>query len=229
MVHVLVIEDDPNVQIALQDTLESDGHTVSIAANGFDGVALVMESPTGKKFELVLLDIMLPQMNGLEVCQHLRANGVEIPIIMLTARGEPSDVAFGLKLGADDYIPKPFDVGELLARVEAVLRRTGKTKNVETAQIGSLYLDFVRLTAKRSGVRIKLTPTEFEILNVLFEKSGETVSRKELLTRIWGNRASYFSRAIDAHINRLRQKIEEDSSNPKHIITVHRIGYRLIA
>lgn len=225
MAHILVIEDEPSVAIALRDSLESEGHSVEVAADGSSGFQLA----SNESFELILLDLMLPKMSGLEICQRLRAKDIETPIIMLTARGESSDAAFGLKLGADDYIPKPFDVGELLARIEAVLRRAVRYQNEkQTFNIGNIQLDLRRLKATRNGEPIELTPREFEILQLLIAHTGETVTREQLLHHIWGEHASLYTRTIDAHITRLRQKIEPNPANPEYIITAHRVGYRLV-
>lgn len=225
MAHILVIEDEPSVAIALRDSLESEGHSVEVAADGSSGFQLASTA----SFELILLDLMLPKMSGLEICQRLRAKDIETPIIMLTARGESSDAAFGLKLGADDYIPKPFDVGELLARIEAVLRRSIRHQNEkQTFNIGDVQLDLRRLKATRNGEPIELTPREFEILQLLIVHTGETVTREQLLHHIWGENASLYTRTIDAHITRLRQKIEPNPANPEFIITAHRVGYRLV-
>ncbi|MFN0121112.1 MAG: response regulator transcription factor [Blastocatellia bacterium] len=229
MARVLVIEDEPSVAIALRDSLESDGHHVTLAGDGGEGFRLA--SQTGEQGpELILLDLMLPKMNGLELCQRLRAAEVETPMIMLTARGAASDAAFGLKLGADDYIPKPFDVGELLARVAAVLRRAGKRQSdrQETVRIGAVELDLRRLRATRNGESLEVSPREFEILQFLIAHAGETVTREQLLHHIWGQHASLYTRTIDQHITRLRHKLETDPANPQHIITVHRVGYRLV-
>lgn len=227
MASILVIEDEPNVAIALRDSLESEGHSVVVATDGNSGFSAA--SRADGNFELILLDLMLPKMSGLEICQKLRANGAEIPIIMLTARGSSSDAAFGLKLGADDYITKPFDVGELLARIEAVLRRTARQQSdPQIYRIGSVELDLRRLKANRNGEPIELSPREFEILQLLIAHAGETVSREQLLHHIWGQHASLYTRTIDAHITRLRQKIEPNPSNPQFIITAHRVGYRLV-
>lgn len=226
MAHILVIEDEPSVAIALRDSLESEGYSVEMVSDGGKGFQLA----SSENFDLILLDLMLPKMNGLEICQRLRANEVETPIIMLTARGASSDAAFGLKLGADDYIPKPFDVGELLARIEAVLRRTNRQQNEkQIVNIGNVQLDLRRLKATRNGEPIELSPREFEILQMLIAHSGETVTREQLLHHIWGEHASLYTRTIDAHITRLRQKIEPNPANPEYIITAHRVGYRLIA
>lgn len=225
MAHILVIEDEPSVAIALRDSLESEGYSVRVASDGSVGFDLALSKK--EIFDLILLDLMLPKMSGLEICQRLRANEIETPVIMLTARGASSDAAFGLKLGADDYIPKPFDVGELLARIEAVLRRTNRHYD-ETVNIGDVQLDLRRLKATRNGAPIDVSPRGFEILQFLIAHKGETVTREQLLHHIWGEHASLYTRTIDAHITRLRQKIEPDPANPAYIITAHRVGYRLI-
>lgn len=230
MAKVLVIEDEPSVAIALRDSLESDDHQVTLAADGIEGFRLA--SQTGEQGpDLILLDLMLPKMNGLEICQRLRAAEIETPMIMLTARSAASDAAFGLKLGADDYIPKPFDVGELLARVAAVLRRASKRQpdRQEIVRIGAVELDLRRLRATRNGEPLEVSPREFEILQFLIAHAGETVTREQLLHHIWGQHASLYTRTIDQHITRLRHKLEPDPANPQHIITVHRVGYRLIS
>ena len=228
MAHILVIEDEPSVAIALRDSLESENHTVQTATDGREGFNLAEQKIDF--FDLIILDLMLPKMSGLEVCQKLRAIGIETPIIMLTARGAASDAAFGLKLGADDYITKPFDVNELLARIEAVLRRAKRTQTTqEIFRIGNVELDLRRLRATRNGEQLELSPREFEILQLLIAHIGETVTREQLLHHIWGEHASLYTRTIDAHITRLRQKIETNPANPQHIITAHRVGYRLIA
>lgn len=225
MAHILVIEDEPSVAIALRDSLESEGHSVQVVSDGSAG----FQTASSESFDLILLDLMLPKMSGLEICQRLRANEIETPIIMLTARGASSDAAFGLKLGADDYIPKPFDVGELLARIEAVLRRSNRPQaEKQLFTIGNVQLDLRRLKATRDGEPLDLSPREFEILQLLIAHTGETVTREQLLHHIWGEHASLYTRTIDAHITRLRQKIEPNPANPEFIITAHRVGYRLI-
>ena len=226
MSHILVIEDEPSVAIALRDSLESEGHSVCVISDGNAG----FQSATTESYDLILLDLMLPKMSGLEICQRLRANEIETPIIMLTARSASSDAAFGLKLGADDYIPKPFDVGELLARIEAVLRRSHRgSQQKQFVSIGNVQLDLRRLKATKNGDALDLSPREFEILQLLIAHIGETVTREQLLHHIWGEHASLYTRTIDAHINRLRQKIEENPANPEYIITAHRVGYRLVS
>ena len=220
--------------IALRDSLESEGYQVQTASDGGEGLRMASVTADGDAPDLILLDLMLPKMNGLEVCQRLRQAGIETPVIMLTARGAASDAAFGLKLGADDYIPKPFDVGELLARVEAVLRRSKLAERQQTTapdvfSIGAVELDLRRLRATRAGKPLDLSPREFEILQFLIGHAGETVTREQLLHHIWGEHASTYTRTIDAHVTRLRHKLEIDPANPQHIITVHRVGYRLVA
>ena len=229
MRNILVIEDEPSVAIALRDSLESEGYQVQTAKDGSEGLRLASVNAGDDGPELIILDLMLPKISGLEVCQRLRRAGVETPVIMLTARGAASDAAFGLKLGADDYIPKPFDVGELLARVEAVLRRAKRPQEApEVISIGEVELDLRRLRATKQGKPLDLSPREFEILQFLIAHTGETVTREQLLHHIWGEHASLYTRTIDAHITRLRHKLEADPANPQHIITIHRVGYRLV-
>ncbi len=229
MRNILVIEDEPSVAIALRDSLESEGYQVQTAKDGSEGLRLASVNVRDNGPELIILDLMLPKISGLEVCQRLRRAGVETPVIMLTARGAASDAAFGLKLGADDYIPKPFDVGELLARVEAVLRRAKHPQaEPEVISIGDVTLYLRRLRATKKGKPLDLSPREFELLQFLIAHAGETVTREQLLHHIWGEHASLYTRTIDAHITRLRHKLEADPANPQHIITVHRVGYRLV-
>ena len=225
MIKILLIEDEPSVLIAVRDSIESEGYAVRTATDGREGLRLAAEN----EFDLVVLDLMLPGMSGLEICQRLRDAEIETPIIMLTARATSADAAFGLKLGADDYIAKPFDVGELLARIAAVLRRANKKKSEERIiKIGETVLDLRRLRAERNGESLEISPREFQILELLIANRGETVTREQLLHHIWGANASLYTRTVDAHIARLRHKLEMNAANPQYIITVHRIGYRLV-
>jgi DNA-binding response OmpR family regulator len=228
MANVLVIEDEPSVLVALRDSLESEGHVVQVATDGEQGYGLAARPPAPGGPDLIILDLMLPRLGGLELCRRLRASGNDRPVIILTARSAPADAALGLKLGADDYIGKPFDVSELLARVQAVLRRSAR-QGFSTVRIGDLEVDLRRLKATRRGEPVDFSPREMEILDLLIARRGETVSREELLQHIWGRHASFFSRTIDAHIARLRQKIEREPGRPEHIVTVHGVGYRLVA
>jgi two-component system alkaline phosphatase synthesis response regulator PhoP len=229
MTQVLLVEDDPSVRVAVRDALESEGYGVTVAVDGHEGLRAAAAAVRRGGLDLVVLDLMMPRMDGLEMCQRLRARGIEVPVIMLTARSSPADAAHGLKLGADDYVAKPFDVGEFLARVEAVLRRYRKHADVPLVRVGEVELDFRRLSATRGGRPVDVSPREFEILRVLLDHEGETVTREQLLLSLWGDHASLLTRTIDTHVARLRQKLEPEPSRPRHILTVHGVGYRLVA
>jgi two-component system alkaline phosphatase synthesis response regulator PhoP len=172
---------------------------------------------------------MLPRISGLDICKQLRAGGNDIPIILLTARGQEIDKVLGLKLGADDYVTKPFSFMELAARVEAVLRRaTRKVEKVEIYQLGDLTLDFKKCEALRDGEEIELSPREFKLLRYFIEHQGEVITRDQLLDAVWGYDSFPLTRTVDTHIAKLRQKIEDDPGNPHHIVTVHRAGYKFV-
>jgi two-component system alkaline phosphatase synthesis response regulator PhoP len=180
--------------------------------------------------DLMILDVMLPKMTGLEICKLLRGEGSNLPIIMLTARGQEIDKVLGLKLGADDYVTKPFSFMELMARVEAVLRRTqpggGTQRSVH--EFGNVTVDLERHEAARGAESLELTPREFRLLGYFLEHKGEVVSREELLDAVWGYDTIPFTRTVDTHVAKLRKKIEDDPSAPQHIITVHRLGYKFV-
>ena len=226
MSRVLVVEDDEAMAVALRDGFAYEGYEVTVARDGEAGLALAREQPP----DLMILDVMLPRMNGLEVCKLLRGEGSELPIIMLTARGQEIDKVLGLELGADDYVTKPFSFMELMARVEAVLRRVrpgGRT--LQAAQrFGDVAVDLARHEASKGGQALELSPREFRLLGYLLERRGEVVSREELLDAVWGYDSIPFTRTVDTHIAKLRKKIEDDPADPRHIITVHRLGYKLI-
>lgn len=227
MPHILLVEDDPSMQAGLRDNLELEGYEVQTEADGEGGLKRLRES----SYDLIILDVMLPKMSGFEVLKNAREAGVATPVIMLTAKGEEIDRVLGLELGADDYITKPFSLRELLARVKAVMRRSERTDAhgaASTMALGNVRIDFETYTGSRGGQPIEMTPKEFEILRYLWEHRGETVSRDHLLTKVWGYDESISSRTVDNFILRLRQKIEEDPSHPRHIITMHGIGYKLI-
>jgi DNA-binding response OmpR family regulator len=220
---VLIVEDDQAMAVALRDGFEYEGHTVLLARDGPAGLQLASE----REPDIIILDVMLPKMSGLDVCKHLRSRGKTTPIIMLTARGQEIDKVLGLKIGADDYVTKPFSFLELMARVEAVLRRTLKpAEKVETFAFGDVKLDFVKLEATKGGSPIDLSPREFEILRYFIEHRGEVVTRDQLLDAVWGYDSFPLTRTVDMHIAKLRQKIEDTPSNPRHVLTVHRIGYK---
>jgi DNA-binding response OmpR family regulator len=226
MSRVLVVEDDEAMAVALRDGFAYEGHEVTVARDGEAGLALAREQPP----DLMILDVMLPRMNGLEVCKLLRGEGSELPIIMLTARGQEIDKVLGLKLGADDYVTKPFSFMELMARVEAVLRRArpgGRTQQA-AQRFGDVTVDLVRHEASKGGQALELSPREFRLLGYLLERRGEVVSREELLDAVWGYDSIPFTRTVDTHIAKLRKKIEDDPADPRYIITVHRLGYKLV-
>jgi DNA-binding response OmpR family regulator len=222
---VLIIEDEPNMVIGLRDTCEYEGYEVSVARNGKEG----LEKAATDKPDIILLDVMLPVMSGLDVCRNLRKRGIETPIIMLTARSQETDKVVGLEVGADDYVTKPFSVKELVARIRAHLRRAAKqVVEIENFTFSDVELNFKKYTALKHGQALDLSAREFEILRYLIRHRGEIVTRDHLLDEVWGYDSSPVTRTVDNHIARLRQKIEPDPSQPQHIITVHRIGYRFI-
>ncbi len=226
MSRVLVVEDDEAMAVALRDGFAYEGYHVTVARDGEAGLALAREQPP----DLMILDVMLPRMNGLEVCKLLRGEGSELPIIMLTARGQEIDKVLGLKLGADDYVTKPFSFMELMARVEAVLRRVrpgGRTQQA-AQRFGDVTVDLARHEASKGGQALDLSPREFRLLGYLLERRGEVVSREELLDAVWGYDSIPFTRTVDTHIAKLRKKIEDDPADPQYIITVHRLGYKLV-
>ena len=225
MAKVLIIEDEPNMVLGLKDSCEYEGYEVAVARDGKEG----LEKASTEKPDIILLDVMLPLMSGLDVCRTLRNRGFEIPILMLTARGEEMDKVVGLEVGADDYVTKPFSIKELLARVRAHLRRSSKQLvELESFSFGDVELNFKKLTARKGGQALDVSAREFEILRYLIRHRGETVTRDQLLDEVWGYDSTPITRTVDNHIAKLRQKIEQDPSEPQHIITVHRLGYRFI-
>lgn len=227
MAKILVVEDEPQMAAGLKDNFEFDGHEVHIAEDGESAIQATLRL----KPDLIILDIMLPKKSGFDVCRELRQKGVTIPIIMLTARGQEIDKVLGLELGADDYITKPFSVRELLARVHAVLRRASGQGAAFSGRhkIGRLLVDFEKYTAfDESGNEVPMTVREIELLRYLAENPGRSLSRDELLNRVWGYENYPYSRTVDNFIMRLRKLIEENPSKPKHILTVHGIGYRFV-
>jgi len=226
MSRVLVVEDDEAMAVALRDGFTYEGYEVAVARDGEEGLSCAREEPP----DLMILDVMLPKMTGLEVCKVLRGEGSQLPIIMLTARGQEIDKVLGLKLGADDYVTKPFSFMELMARVEAVLRRSqpGGLGRRSVYEFGDMTVDMDRHDATKSGEPVELTPREFRLLGYLLEHRAEVVSREELLDAVWGYDTIPFTRTVDTHIAKLRKKIEDDASDPQHIITVHRLGYKFV-
>ena len=225
MSKILIIEDEPDMVLGLKDNFEFEGYEVQTAADGAAG----LERARAQKPDLVILDIMLPKLSGLEVCKTLRSEGFEAPIIMLTARGQEIDKVVGLELGADDYVTKPFSIRELLARVRAILRRTdGTKKRLARYRFADLELDFETYRAKKGGEPLDMSPREFELLRYLIERKGETVSRDRLLEDVWGYESYPSTRTVDTHIAKLRAKIGDSGSEPRHILTIHGMGYKFV-
>jgi DNA-binding response OmpR family regulator len=211
--------------LGLKDSCEYEGYEVAVARDGKEG----LEKASTEKPDNILLDVMLPLMSGIDVCRTLRTRGIETPILMLTARSEETDKVVGLEVGADDYVTKPFSIKELLARIRAHLRRAAKqVVEIESFTFGDVELNFKKYTARKDGQALDLSPREFEILRHLIRHRGEIVTRDQLLDEVWGYNNTPVTRTVDNHIAKLRQKIELNPSEPQHIITVHRLGYRFI-
>ena len=220
---VLIVEDDQAMAVALRDGFTYEGYAVHVARDGAAGLRMAEE----RSHDLVILDVMLPRMSGLDVCRQLRSSGNDTPIIMLTARGQEIDKVLGLKTGADDYVTKPFSFLELMARVEAVLRRTSKTTEaVEHVSFGDIEMNFKSFEASKGGRALELSPREFKMMKYFVEHRGEVVTRDQLLDHVWGYEGLPLTRTVDMHIAKLRQKIEDTPSDPRHVITVHRVGYK---
>lgn len=221
---ILVVEDDESITLGLQMNLEAEGYTVRVATDGEDGLRVALEEDV----DLVILDVMLPKMNGLEVVSQLRSKGSTVPVIMLSARGAEMDKVMGLELGAEDYITKPFSLAELFARVKAVLRRDGMLRGrVESVvRAGELEIDSGPRQVTRAGEPVALTATEFDVLWCLIEASGNVLSREQILTRVWGPGHHGTLRTIDNFVLQLRSKLERDAAEPRHLLTVRGAGYR---
>lgn len=217
---VLLIEDDNRLAEMVRDYLGESGFDVTIAGTGAKGLAL----HKAKSFDAVLLDLMLPDMDGLEVCRVLRADGT-IPILMLTAKGDPMDRIVGLELGADDYLPKPFEPRELLARLRAILRRGKGESRDETLRFGALEIDIEAMQARLNGNPCTLTTHQFKLLEVMAKAAGRVLSRDYLMDELKGENLEAFDRSIDVHISRIRAEIEEDPKHPRRVITVRGAGY----
>jgi DNA-binding response OmpR family regulator len=220
---VLIVEDDQAMAVALRDGFTYEGYAVQVARDGAAGLRLATE----RGLDLVILDVMLPRLSGLDVCRQLRGAGNNTPIIMLTARGQEIDKVLGLKTGADDYVTKPFSFLELMARVEAVLRRAAKpAEQVESAEFGDVWVNFKTFEATKASRPLELSPREFKMMKYFAEHRGEVVTRDQLLDSVWGYDGLPLTRTVDMHIAKLRQKIEDTPGDPHHIITVHRVGYK---
>jgi two-component system alkaline phosphatase synthesis response regulator PhoP len=224
---VLLVEDEQGLILTLTDRLRSEGFDVDVAADGKTG----LEKGLGGNYDIILLDVMLPEKNGYDVCRDLRQKGIATPVLMLTAKGETIDKVLGLKLGADDYLTKPFEVLELLARIEALLRRSPATTNGRThdaIRFGDITIDFKRAEVMRAGESIDLSAMEFKLLQHLIENRGVVHSRDQLLDAVWGYDAMPSTRTVDVHIAWLRQKLESNPKRPHFIQTVHGMGYKFV-
>jgi DNA-binding response OmpR family regulator len=222
---ILIVEDEPGIRLSIKDELESEGFVVVEAENGEEGLEKAQQvSP-----DLIILDIMMPVLNGTEVCKRLRLSGDTTPILMLTVKDKEIDKVLGLELGADDYMTKPFSLRELLARVRALLRRTeAHPREVSRARIGDVELDFKKYEARKNEERMTFTTLEFKLLHCLVRERGMVLSRNEILDRIWGeDNMVVTSRTIDSHIANIRKKIEKDPVNPQFILSVRGVGYKL--
>lgn len=221
---ILVIEDEKVIRMALGDRLESEGYSVEFASNGEEG----LQKATRGSFDLAILDIMLPKKNGFDVCRDIRMAGVVTPILMLTARGQMIDKVLGLKIGADDYMTKPFDAMELMARIEALLRRTNQPATSGIHKFGSVSIDLRGTSVSRNGQVVPLSAREFQLLRYFVEHPGATLSRDILLKDVWGYNAGAFTRTVDVHVASLRQKLEADPKKPALIVTVSGLGYKFV-
>ncbi len=220
---ILVIEDNANMAFGLKNNLEIEGYDVIVAA---DGKAGLVAAEGGA--DLVVLDLMLPGMDGFRVLKTLRDGGDRTPVLILTARGQEEDKVRGLKLGADDYVTKPFGVLELLARIEALLRRTQPAARSATPErFGDIVVDPSARTVHRNSRLVSLAPKEFDLLWTLLSANGAAVSRADLMDRVWGYRADVLSRTVDTHVAELRKKLEDDARTPRYLLTVRKVGYRL--
>jgi two-component system, OmpR family, alkaline phosphatase synthesis response regulator PhoP len=219
---ILIIEDEEGLRMTLSDRLRSEGYVVDLAADGPEG----LKKATSLTFDLIMLDIMLPRRSGLDVCRDIRAAGLATPILLLTARDHIVDKVVGLKFGADDYVTKPFETPELMARVEALLRRSQPYSTHRVLRFGALRMDVTATEVTLDDKEVELTAREYELLKYFMEHPGETLSRKELLQEVWGYEDGVISRTVDAYIANLRQKLERDAKHPKFILTVKRTGYK---
>ncbi len=223
---ILIIEDEQGILMSLKDEFESQGYIVHAAEDGESGLELTRR----QKPDLIILDIMLPALDGYEVCKRLRMEGDTTPVIMLTVKDKEVDKVLGLELGADDYVTKPFSFRELTARVKAVFRRTeDQVKDLTCCSFGDVELDFEKYEAKKGDNKLDLTTLEFHMLKFFIQNKGKVISRDEFLDRIWGeDNVSVSFRTVDSHIANIRKKIEEDPANPKHILSIRSAGYKFV-
>jgi two-component system alkaline phosphatase synthesis response regulator PhoP len=222
---VLIIEDEPDMLAGLRDNLEFEGYEVVTAKDGLQALDVAFSS----KPDLIILDVMLPRLSGLDVCRQIRARGAGMPIIMLTARGQEMDKVIGLEVGADDYVTKPFSIQELLARVRAHLRRASRqVADIDHYKFGNIEVSFTRHQITKAGRVLEFSPREFDILKYFIQRRGEAITRDQLLDVVWGYHHFPLTRTVDNHIAKLRQKLEDTPGDPAYIITIHRVGYKFL-
>jgi two-component system alkaline phosphatase synthesis response regulator PhoP len=224
---ILLVEDEPGLVLTITDLLTAEGYSVESATDGNTGLRRALS----ERFDLIVLDVMLPGRNGIDICRELRQQGKDVAILILTAKSQLTDRVVGLKLGADDYMVKPFEPPELLARIEALLRRVKREKltPVVRFEFGSVEIDFEKGVAQKAGMPIGLAGKELDLLRYLIDHRGAVVSREELLQAVWEYQPGVSSRTIDVHVAWLRQKLEDNPQNPRHIHTVRGVGYRFSA
>lgn len=228
MKKILIIEDEESIRMALEDDFRLENYDVKVASDGLEGLT----KATDPDIDLIILDIMLPGMNGFDICKKLRNQGIKIPIIMLTAKGQEIDRVLGLEIGADDYVTKPFSPRELQARVKAVLRRMGEEPDDRSQDLfrsGSLEVDFRQYICRKNDKWIGLTALEFRLLKYLIRNKGRVIDRNEILDEVWGKDVFVSPRTVDTHMANLRQKIEDDPSNPHLIISIRSAGYKFVS
>ncbi|MBN2415729.1 response regulator transcription factor [bacterium] len=225
---ILIVEDEERIRMGLEDDLAFEGFTVTAVPDGEQGLALAQEG----SFDCIVLDVMLPGIDGFEVCKQLRAGGTRTPVIMLTARDHEADKILGLEIGADDYLTKPFSPRELLARIKALLRRAGHAADepdwISICRFGDVEVNFEKYVLKKSGHQVHLTAYEFALLRLLAQHRGKVLERDDILDRIWGRDVYVTARTIDTHIAHLRKKLEPDPANPRFLVSVHGVGYRFV-
>lgn len=224
---ILLVEDEEDLRMTLSDRLKAEGYSADTAADGEEGLRKAVQS----SHDLIILDVMLPKKNGFDVCRDIRNAGIVTPIIMLTARGQLVDKVLGLKIGADDYLTKPFEILELLARVEAHIRRAAvpASKEADVLQFGAIHIDLRGTTVLRQGKPVPLSAREFRLLRYFAQNPGTTLSREILLKEVWGYSEDTFTRTVDVHVGSLRQKLEKDPKQPALIVTVPGLGYKFVA
>jgi DNA-binding response OmpR family regulator len=225
MNRILIIEDDPAITMGLEAALSEEYYEISTEQDGEKGYQKALE----ENYDLILLDIMLPSKNGIDICRDLRGNGVNSAILMLTSKKDEMDKVLGLEIGADDYVTKPFSIRELKARIKALLRRKAETiREVDEYSFGNVKIDFKKFEAYKNGKPIQLSSTEYKIMKYFIEHEGEVISRDKFLDDVWGYDAYPTTRTVDNYILSLRKQIEDNPAHPQHIITIHKVGYKFV-